>query len=210
MDRQFLFHHLLDMKKKLVLFDFDGTITTKDTLLEFIIFYHGRRTFLTGLLVLSPILILHLLKVIKNWKAKQIFLAWYLKGETIDRFNEQCKQFAEKKIPVLIRPGALLAIEQYKREGHTVAVVSASAENWVKPWCDLHGLICIATKLEVRNNKLTGNLSGKNCYGPEKCTRINEIFNLADYEAVIAYGDTSGDKEMLALAHQKFYKPFRD
>jgi phosphatidylglycerophosphatase C len=196
--------------KKLVLFDFDGTITTKDTLLEFILFYRGKRNFFAGLVILSPILALHLLKVIKNWRAKQYFLAWYLKGESVDRFNERCRQFADTKIPKLVRPKALEAIKQYKKEGYHIAVVSASAENWVKPWCDFHELTCIATKLEVKNNAITGNISGKNCYGAEKCSRINEIFRLEDYSEVIAYGDTSGDKEMLDLAHKKFYKPFRD
>jgi len=198
------------MKKKLVLFDFDGTITTKDTLLEFVLFYRGKYALLTGGLVLAPILTLHMLKLIQNWRAKQFFLAWYFRGEPIDIFNARCRQFADEKIPQLVRPGALAAIEQYQREGHTVVVVSASAENWVKPWCDHHNLICLATQLEVKNNRVTGNISGKNCYGPEKCSRISEKFTLADYEEVIAYGDSSGDKEMLALAHKRFYKPFRN
>jgi phosphatidylglycerophosphatase C len=198
------------MKKKLILFDFDGTITTKDTLLEFVRFYRGKYALLTGGIVLSPILALHLFKLIKNWKAKQFFLSWYFKGEEVSVFNQRCHQFAKDKIPQLVRSQALNAIKQYQREGHTIAVVSASPENWVKPWCDQHGLTCLATRLEVKNEKITGNISGNNCYGPEKCSRISEQFALKEYEEIIAYGDSSGDKEMLDLAHQKFYRPFRD
>lgn len=203
-------HSASVQQKQLVLFDFDGTITTKDTLAEFMKFYRGNLQYNLGLAVLSPILAAYVLKIIPNWKGKQYFMSWFLKGENATEFNERCKQFAKSKVPSLVRPGALKAIEKYKREGATIAVVSASAENWVKPWCDEHKLICLATKLEVKNDTITGLIEGKNCYGPEKVCRIKDRFAIDQFDHVIAYGDTSGDKEMLALAHQQFYKPFRD
>lgn len=194
---------------KLVLFDFDGTITTKDTLIEFILYYRGRQQYLLGLLMMAPMLALYVAKLIPNWKAKQYFLARYFKGEKLSDFTAKCLDFSTQVLPGLIRPHALKAIEDYRKQNVTMAVVSASAENWVKPWCDKMGLICLSTKLEVVDGLITGKLEGRNCYGDEKACRIKEHFNLADYQEVIAYGDSSGDKEMLALAHQPFYKPFR-
>ena len=193
----------------LVLFDFDGTITTKDTLIEFIQFYRGRNQYFLGLLLMAPMLALFLSRLIPNWKAKQHFLTHYFKGEKISFFNSRCLEFTMRVLPGLIRPDALKAIEAYRKQKVTIAVVSASAENWVKPWCDANGLICLATKLEVKNGAITGQLSGRNCYGDEKVCRIKEHFNLADYQEIIAYGDSSGDKEMFELAHKTFYKPFR-
>jgi HAD superfamily hydrolase (TIGR01490 family) len=197
------------VKKQLVLFDFDGTITTKDTLAEFMIFYHGRLRYTLGLALLSPIIASYIFKLMPNWKSKQYFLTWFLKNEKASTFEKRCREFSGKYMEQLIRPKALEAIKQYKKSGANVAVVTASAENWVKPWCDQHNLICIATKLEVKDNKLTGKILGKNCHGPEKVCRIKENFDLTNYGEIIAYGDTSGDKEMLALAHQSHYKPFR-
>jgi HAD superfamily hydrolase (TIGR01490 family) len=197
-------------KKQLVLFDFDGTITTKDTLKEFMIFYQGKLRYAAGLAVLSPLIGLYVSKIIPNWKAKQYFLKWFLKGDDALVFNAKCKAFATQHIDHLIRPKALEAIKDYQKKGATIAVVTASAENWVKPWCDRYGLICLGTQLEVVDNRITGMISGKNCYGSEKVCRIKDRFILDNYEEVIAYGDTSGDKEMLAMAHQKFYKPFRN
>lgn len=197
------------MKKKLVLFDFDGTITTKDSLLEFLLFYKGTFRFLWGMVVLSPIIISYLLKLIPNWKGKQMVLKYFLSGESLDVFNARCRTFAEQKLPNLIRPGALQAIAEYIKEGAVVAVVSASAENWVGPWCEKNGLICVATQLEVEHGTVTGNLCGPNCYGPEKVKRIKKQFLLSDFDRIIAYGDSSGDREMFALAHQYYYKPFR-
>ena len=60
------------MKKIIAFFDFDGTITTKDSLLEFIRFYHGDIKTILGILILSPILVLYKMKIIPNYKAKEL------------------------------------------------------------------------------------------------------------------------------------------
>jgi phosphatidylglycerophosphatase C len=196
--------------RQLVLFDFDGTITTKDTLAEFMIHYHGKFKYYFGLGVLSPVLAMWAGKLMQNWKAKQHFLSWFLRGADANDFRLKCQAFANNVIPALVRPGALEAIHKYKKEGATVVVVSASAQDWVKPWCDAHHVECIATNLEVKDNKITGKILGKNCHGEEKVCRIKEQFNISDFKEIIAYGDSSGDMEMLALAHHAHYKPFRN
>jgi phosphatidylglycerophosphatase C len=196
-------------KKQLVLFDFDGTITTRDTLGEFLKYYHGKVKYIMGLVILSPVIAAYVFKLMPNWKSKQYLLTWFLKNESSKEFDKRCREFVSKQVRALIRPEALHAISGYKRAGATIVVVSASAENWVKPWCDEQGLVCIATRLQVKENQLTGKILGKNCHGPEKVCRIQEMFNLSDYDEIIAYGDSSGDTEMLSLAHQKHFKPFR-
>lgn len=208
MDREFLLNHLCFVKKQLALFDFDGTITNVDTLPTFIRFYQGNIKFLLGLMVLSPIILLHFIKLIPNWRAKEILLAWFFKGVDVDVFNERCRSFT-KEINGHVRKKALEEIRRHTLAGATIVVVSASPENWVKPWCDQHGIPCVATKLEVINNLLTGKINGRNCYGLEKETRIKKELTLKAYDEISAYGDSSGDREMLALAHHKFYKPFR-
>lgn len=194
---------------KLVLFDFDGTLTTRDTLIEFVKFYRGTAKYLWGMLLLSPMLALLKLKVIPNWKAKQFFLANFFKGERLQDFDARCIDFSTQVLPHLIRPKALEAIQEYQKQNTTMVVVSASAENWIKPWCDKHGIRCLATRLEVKDGLLTGNIKGRNCHGDEKVCRIKETFDTADYDEILAFGDSSGDKEMLALAHRSHYKPFR-
>jgi phosphatidylglycerophosphatase C len=203
--------HLINKlkEKQLVLFDFDGTITTRDTLAEFMIYYHGKVKYYLGLTVLAPVLASYVFKLLPNWKSKQYFLTWFLKGENIRTFDQRCAHFSSAYLPQLIRPGALKAIEKYKQAGATVAVVTASAENWVKPWCDEHQVICIATRLEVADEKLTGRILGKNCHGSEKVCRIQEKFSLGEFTRIIAFGDTAGDREMLQLAHEQYYRPFR-
>ena len=58
-------------KHTIAAFDFDGTITTKDTLFDFVKFHVGSKNFYKGLIFLSPILILYKLGFIRNDIAKQ-------------------------------------------------------------------------------------------------------------------------------------------
>ena len=67
----------------------------------------------------------------------------------------------------------------------------------------------MGTRLAVKNGRIAGTFDGENCYGDEKVCRIKEQFNLEAYKEILCYGDTPGDKPMLALATHRFYKPFR-
>ena len=195
---------------KIALFDFDGTITTDDSLLKFIRFVVGDRRFLLGLVVLSPMLVLYKLKLIPNYKAKQYMLSWFFKGMSKDAFLKVANEYSLVHIDKILRPKAIEKINWHKNQGHKVVVVSASIECWLRPWCEKNSLELIATKLEIKDDIVTGKLLSKNCYGVEKVNRIKEIYNLKDFEYIYSYGDSSGDKQMLELAHEKFYKPFRD
>jgi phosphatidylglycerophosphatase C len=197
------------VKQRIAFFDFDGTITTKDTLLEFIKFYKGSFSFYAGFLLYSPLLVAFKLKLIPNYTAKQQILRHFFGGESVTRFQEQCNRFVTTVLPGLIRPRALVEIEKLKAAGFTIVVVSASAENWIRQWTTANGLGLMGTRLAVQGDKITGSLEGKNCYGDEKACRIREQFNLDDYQEIYSYGDSGGDKAMLALASRRFYKPFR-
>jgi HAD superfamily phosphoserine phosphatase-like hydrolase len=88
--------------------------------------------------------------------------------------------------------------------------VTASAEEWVKPWCDMLGIGCISTLLEKKKGMITGHIYGINCNGEEKVNRIRQRFDLATFGDIYAYGDTSGDKPMLQLAKFSFFREFED
>ncbi|WKZ60953.1 MAG: HAD-IB family hydrolase [Cyclobacteriaceae bacterium] len=193
---------------RLVLFDFDGTITTEDSLKKFLLFYHGFTKVFIGLTILSPILIGYLLKIVSNSIAKEILMQWFFKNESISNFNAKCDQFAREEIPKIQRQEAINLINEHKANGDTVAVVTASPENWVIPWCMQLNIQCIGTRLHVCNNDLTGKFEGKNCYGPEKARRIKALFNLKEFSEIIAYGDSLGDKQMFELATRHYYKRF--
>ncbi|MGN6292498.1 MAG: HAD family hydrolase [Chitinophagaceae bacterium] len=197
------------MKKGIAFFDFDGTITTKDTLLEFIKYSGGALPFYAGFLLKSPYLIAYKLKLISNQTAKEKVLAYFFRGMAVDEFQLKCDRFANEIIPGLLRQGALGEIRELQQKGIDVVIVSASPENWIRQWASSINASLIATRLELKNGQLTGNILDKNCHGEEKVRRIREIYPLSEYENIYAYGDSSGDKPMLSLAKYPHYKPFR-
>ena len=193
---------------KLALFDFDGTITTHDSLIKFIRYSVGDIKFILGIIFLSPMLVAYKLKLIPNYKAKQWMLSYFFKGMNEQKFKKLAQSFSLNQIDTFLRPKAMKKIEWHKEQGHIVVVVSASIECWLKPWCDRNGLQLIGTKMETIDDKISGNFSTKNCYGPEKVNRIREIYNLEDYHYIYAYGDSRGDKELLKLANSGHYRVF--
>ena len=195
-------------EKRLAIFDFDGTITYKDTFLEFMKFYKGKTSFYTGFALLSPIMGLFLFKIIPNYKAKEAALSHFFKGENIHEFNKKCELFGSQIVPGLIIPKALEAILNHQKAGDRVVVISASAENWLSPWCKKYNLELIATKLEIKDNKITGKLSGLNCYGEEKECRLKAYLDVAEYNEIYVYGDSPGDKYILKLATHPHYRYF--
>lgn len=196
--------------QKIAFFDFDGTITTKDTMLEVIKYQKGKAGFYTGFLLNAPTLISLKLKFISNQKAKETILKYFFSGTELNTFQLACDEFAIKVLPSLIRRGAIGEIDKLKKEGFVVVIVSASAENWLSEWCADNDIKLIGSRLEIKEGKVTGMLIGINCHGHEKTVRIKAEYNLSEYDEIYAYGDTGGDKPMMALATKSFYKPFRN
>jgi phosphatidylglycerophosphatase C len=196
-------------ESRLVLFDFDGTITTRDTLFTFTRFAVGNLRFLLGLSYLALPLALHRLNLFPAQQAKELFFKHFFRNTKHSKFLEICQLFGMQIIPKIIRPLALKAILEHQRQGDRIVIISASAHDWIYPWASEYKVEVIATQLETKNEILTGMIAGKNCNGFEKVNRIKEVINLSDYEHIIAYGDSEGDIPMINLADQKFYKPFR-
>ena len=192
--------------KKIVAFDFDGTLTTKDTLIEFIRYAYGTGAFVKGFLSYAHLLVLMKLGLYPNWKAKQKVFSYFFEGMKIEEFDGLCQRFA-KDNQHLLRPKGIEAIQQALDKGAEVLIVSASIDNWVQPF--FAEVKVLGTQVEVIDGKLSGRFLTKNCYGQEKVNRILALFpNRSEYH-LTAYGDSRGDKELLAFADESDYKPFR-
>lgn len=205
-------------KPQIHLFDFDGTITVSDTLLDFISFAAGRWMMLLGFALHSPLIILMKLGLYSNHAVKQRVFGWFFRGMSESDFNDLCERYAVQRA-ALARPGAVETLRRLVSQGHTVCVVSASMDSWVRPFMRnmLKGaggdVLVAGTRVEIVDGRLTGAFASRNCYGQEKVARIVEMLpRLADSRRawhVTAYGDSGGDREMLAFADEAHYKPFR-
>ncbi|CAN5571030.1 HAD-IB family hydrolase [soil metagenome] len=192
----------------LALFDFDGTITNKDSLLHFTGFANGKTALYAGVIMLSPIMILNKAGFISAQYTKNRFLRFFFRNWNTDEFKQLCKNYAATELKNIIRENAIEKINWHKQQGHRVVIVSASPENYIQPWCEASGIECIATKLLATHQSLKGVIDGLNCNAEEKKKRIEAVINIADYEEIYGYGDTKGDKAMFSLCTKTFYQYF--
>ena len=197
-------------KRTIAVFDFDGTLTTKDTLIEFIKYACGKRRLYGGFLLFSPLLVLMKLHLYPNGKAKEKVFSHFFKGWKYSRFKETGRRFAVE-IEKMRNEPVIQKMNQHLRQAGKVYVVSASILEWVQPWCEAAGIDgVVATEIEVdADGVVTGRFSTPNCYGQEKVNRILSLYpHCQDYH-LAAYGDSRGDQELLAFADEAHYKPFR-
>jgi len=193
----------------LALFDFDGTLTKKDSLLEFLFFYFGKLETLGKVVAFLPkYFYVGILKKDKSL-AKEKLTSLFFKGVEIKSFNQKCLEFSTQIIPTLILDQAMNKLNWHLSQNHEVCIVSASYKNYLLPFFESIGVKVISTELEVIEGKLSGRFISCNCNGEEKAKRINDSFHLEKYTSVYAYGNSSGDSAMLGLANKKFYRPFR-
>ena len=193
---------------KIAFFDFDGTITKADSTARFIRYLVGDSKFFIGIFFLLPFMFLYILNLISNNSIKQIIIAYFLKGKSINEFKKHAEYFSLNMLEPLIRKKALKQISWHKENGHDVVIVSASIDLWLRPWCIKNDIALISSMLEVNDNVITGKTRKKNCYGLEKVIRIKELYNLSEYSYIYSYGNSRGDYEMLKIANESHYKPF--
>ena len=192
--------------KKLYAFDFDGTLTTRDTLLVFIRYACGTSSFALGFLRHAHLLVLMKLGLYPNWKAKQKIFSYFFRDMSLADFNALCQRFAADNRQ-LLRPQGLQAIADAQAEGADVVIVSASIDNWVQPFCPQ--VTVLGTQIEVINGHLTGRFLTNNCYGQEKVNRLLTLYPDRSTYHLIAYGDSRGDQQLLAFADEAHYRPFK-
>lgn len=190
-------------------FDFDGTLTTRDTLIEFIRFVRGGKFLALCILRHLPYLVLMKLGILTNWRVKEQVFSYCFKGMKTAAFNVYCTRFAVRKAR-LLRPKGVETIRRVLSEGGKVVVISASIDNWVRPFfTELQGVQVLGTKVEERDGVLTGRFLTKNCYGEEKVRRLLQLLPERKDYRLTAYGDSRGDFALLDFADVSLFKPFR-
>ena len=191
-------------------FDFDGTLTRRDTLFPFLLYVAGPLKFSYKILLLLATLTGYALGLIRNDKAKIKVLRCFLANMEMASLQQYALQFAEQKLPSLLRSEAMQRLAWHRQQGHRCVVVSASLEIYLRPWASKAGFDDIlGSRLETRaDGRTTGNLLGENCFGLEKMRRLETLLGSRDGYTLYAYGDSRGDKELLSAADYPFYKKF--
>jgi HAD superfamily hydrolase (TIGR01490 family) len=182
-------------------FDFDGTLTKKDSLIDFIIYTNGYARFLFGLTILSPYLLLYKLGLYNNQRAKEKVLTFFLKDLPKQKFDNLASNYGYKRLPLIINNNTLDKLLWHKNQGHHVVIVTASFKEWIKPWSDKFEVDVISSELEFNDDIITGKIFNKNCYGIEKVNKIKKNYDLNIFKFIYAYGDSKGDEELFSIAN---------
>ncbi len=192
-------------KRVVAVFDFDGTLTTRDSLFLFIRHAVGAWRFYVGMALFVPLMVLMLLRVCDHSRTKERVLAWFFKGWTKERFAAVGRSFVPR-LKIVANVDTTAALARLVEQGISVYVVSASVVDWVRPYCDLLGVTdVLATEMQVGSDgRLTGRFAVPNCFGEEKVRRLLKVEPDRDGYYLIAYGDSDGDLEMFALSDEHY------
>lgn len=190
----------------LALFDFDGTITTREMLPDFVHYAVPKWRLRLGKLILMPMVIGYRLGWVSGTAIRAAIARAGFRGMTVTDYEAKAKAFARDVLPGVLRPEMMTRIAAHRASGDTVVVVSGAYDVYLKHWCAEHGLDLIASMLEVRDGRLTGRYAGAQNVLAEKARHVRERFNFSAYAEIHAHGDTPEDQHLLALATRKFYR----
>jgi phosphatidylglycerophosphatase C len=196
------------MNNGIAFFDLDGTITQKDTFIDFIIYCRGKNYFILGILLLTPWIVLYLLKLFPNFRLKEMFFRYFLANYfSVDQLENIGKSYSNKRLPSIVYKEALKRIKWHKENNHKIIILTASSSIWLSDWCRLNELELIGTEFEKVGNKYTGKIIGKNCHGLQKMVIVDKILNETEFNLTYGYGDSEADKLFLYRLKNIDYRP---
>ena len=197
-----------DADAPIVAFDFDGTLTVSDSYTAFLRWRAGPAAYAAGLLRLVPAALWFLVHRDRG-RIKAAATREFLRGVSRATLEADARRFAEQVSRSLFRPDAVATWKRWRGEHVRLVIVTASPDLIVAPFArGLGADALIGTRLAFdAQDRVTGGFEGPNCRGPEKVVRLKAVFG-PDFELKAAYGDTGGDKEMLAAAELPGYRVF--
>lgn len=195
-----------DRRPTLALFDFDGTITTREMLPDFLHYAVPKWRLRFWKPWMMPLVIAARAGWLSGSTLRAVLAYVAFRGMPEAAYEAKAVAFARDVLPSVLRPEAMSRIAEHKAQGDTIVVVSGAYDVYLKHWCAQHGLALISSTLEAKGGVMTGRYAGAQCVNTEKSRRVRERYELAQYAEIHAYGDTHEDLDLLALAQRKFMR----
>ena len=188
---------------KLAIFDFDGTLYAKDSLIEIWKFFL-RKYPLT--LLYFPVqftgLLLFKLKIIDAKKFKELFVI-YLSRISEEEILKGLEEFWTREYPLNFHNELLHYLSDIKSKGLKTVCLSASPDLFLHQICVMLQIdVLISTHMVHENGKYR--IQGKNCRGDEKIKRIQDHFKDHDIELEYVFSDNWDDQELRKMAKQGY------
>jgi phosphatidylglycerophosphatase C len=189
---------------RIAAFDLDGTLTTRDCVVPFLREVAGTGRIVAGLLR-RPTDSGRALARRDRDALKQLSAGATFRDREVAPLELIATNFAHRVQSRWMRGETVALLEAHRDAGDPIVIVSASFEIYAAPLGRLLGVDeVLATRLEVADGRFTGSLDGANCRGPEKVVRLHRWLEQRGTPRrtveVVAYGDSSGDEQLLADA----------
>lgn len=196
-------------------FDFDGTISRRDTLVPFLAKAAGPSRFAAACSRLGLLRVGRRIAPGDRDAAKENLIAMLLTGRREDDLIALGERYARDLLTGdRIRPEMVERIHEHRRAGHRTVIVSASLVYYLEPIArelSMDGVIGVEP--EVVDDLLTGRLSRPNVRAHEKAVRLREWLDAAVDPGVgpgtgirlHAYGNSSGDHALLEMADRSWW-----
>ena len=195
--------------RQVVAFDFDGTLTVRDSFTAFLKWRAGPLGWAVAMARLVPAALAYLGHRDRG-RIKAAAVAAFLGGTGRKALEADAERFADAIWSRFMRPDALACWDDWGRKGAHRVIVTASPEITVAPFARRLGAEnLLGTHMAFdAADRVTGAFTGPNCRGEEKMRRLRAAYG-DDVRVLAAYGDTSGDTEMLAAAEEPGFRVFR-
>jgi len=189
----------------LALFDFDGTITHRDTFRDFVLAAVPRLRQWAGGGVLAPLLAGYRIGMVSPVTIRAAIVRLGFSGMPLERARREAEQFAAG-LRALVRTQARQRLDWHRARGDRIVVVSAGLELYLRYWCNAESVDLLGSHLQQVGGRLTGRFEGPQCAGAVKAARVRAAYSLAHYDRIYAYGDTPEDDALLSLATERWYR----
>jgi HAD superfamily hydrolase (TIGR01490 family) len=189
---------------QLALFDFDHTVTDRDSYAGFLRYIATPADLSRARWAVGPWLLGYRAGLVSAKGIRRRATRFAFAGRAAAEIAAHGAPYARDRLPGMLRPEMMRRIEWHRSQGHEVALVSASLDLYLRPWCEEHGLALLCNRLEAAGGRLTGRYADRDI-GPRKADAVRTRYDLSRYERIHAYGDSREDRPMLALAHERWY-----
>src|SRR5256885_12165805 len=157
----------LDARRTVAVFDLDGTLTSRDTLLAFLRFLVGTRGFLARLPLVAMIVAAMVLRLVPRSRAKELVLALFMRGRSRAELELRGETFARERLPAMLRTQAEARLRWHQKSGHLCVLLTASPAIYAAAFARVIGFDAVpATELEDdERDRAAGRRARVNCPG---------------------------------------------
>jgi phosphatidylglycerophosphatase C len=184
---------------RVAVFDLDGTLTRRDTLLPYLSGYarrHPRGLWRLWRLPFS--LARFTLGLSDRGRLKASVIRQVMRGASRRDVAAWTEEFCRLRLPRLLNPGALAAIARHRAAGDRLVLLSASVDLYVPAIGHALGFDeTVCTGISWAGDLLEGRLTTANRRGAEKRRCVGELRRRHPGARIAAYGNAASDFEHL-------------